>query len=154
MDKPETHFALLITVRSLLLIFICSLLNNSFIHVTGSREIEFFGGRTWILVGTGFTVWVFSFLTAEGRDCFWGYSIWHRLTEWHWNRVCTALFVIPPSFHRCFITTPLSPWGWTIDPSQSAIPEDFLNFFVPLRSVMRDCTTCRPHYPHLRLNAS
>jgi len=55
MDKPETHFALLITVRSLLLIFICSLLNHLFIHVTGSREIEFFGGRTRILVGTGFT---------------------------------------------------------------------------------------------------
>jgi hypothetical protein len=75
MDKLGIHFAVLITVRSLLLVIICSLLNNLFIHVVGSREIEFFGGRIRILIGTSFTDCLFSFLTAEGRDCFWGYSI-------------------------------------------------------------------------------
>jgi len=53
-DKLGTHFALLITVRSSLLITVWSLLNNLFIQVAGSREIEFLRGRTRILVGTGF----------------------------------------------------------------------------------------------------
>ena len=55
MDKLGTHFALLITLRSSLLITVCSVLNNLLIHVAESLEIEFLGGRTRILVGTGFT---------------------------------------------------------------------------------------------------
>jgi hypothetical protein len=55
-DKQGISFARLITIGSVLLIItgICSLLNDSVLHVAGIRKIEVFGRRTQISVGAGF----------------------------------------------------------------------------------------------------